>query len=982
MRNFKKILMVICVFAILTVGCVLLAYAADGSNAGTVAELNTLIEAAEAAVDADSKYTAVVAAAEYFNTKTIEPTEEGYEDAALKVKQLTLDLIDELLTSIEVDNIAAVSAYKAITGATELIKFTDEESLTDIKDRYDNDLVKAVMVLVDDVDADIETTLKTAQNQVAVNRVKRVLADCTLFGETDLLADIKAEFDELSAAHERALEANYAALDSENLISDYELPIYFEETWEGCKLGMTGNDFGGRWTVDYKGTKNQAGIEVDEYGNKYYVHRYLEKDNPAASYVQIPLTQYKVKGYQPFVIEFDIATFGELPGAGVQIEPGGYNLPSGERIFPPNYFDVKPGGNISTYDGTVLLPDAFVKGQWLHIMIVFEPEEFVYKLYVAGEYLGKTNAKYNGTITYDHSQLCFRLSGQATTYGEIAYDNISIYSGSGYRQHDKLANMTDDEKFVYYVDYLADETKPLSSKKLAYDLATEALPAYWVYTDEENGIGDYTDAAKADQALMDAVDGYLGFDIDILIQEVKRLNLQEYIDLVSALRSTERNMDNADDRVKSADEIAAFANVNNGLIDYSADNDGSGESDYVEYYRIYQKLAAEANYDTNAETFIRYINRFTVASTLSAKERYYSRADELVLSKGIDVELITNENAPARENFKELIDAYAIYLEGDAIIYELVKENNSKKIVNCIGRISEFDTEEEWLENRAEMEKYIDIVSVIVFDRDENGEAPYDLGYKGITDAVDFFNKAYEFFFALHQNEHVSYIQGKLDLANSTELYIEKIGYVSQIERYIATTDIDLRDERIITLLNNIETCKAELLLREEDYSKILTQNAVYFVNIVERMRTAETYDEQRKYFEEAALLYFYIDASVEGAARAVEIYDEYSVKLDRIAESSVAFIEAVAVYNACQTEDEKYAALVECYYNAQFVELSYEGAKEAMAEYQAAYDAYMNYAEAVNADVQISGNAVGSLRANCGMLTVVAVIIKKIFGI
>ena len=147
-------------------------------------------------------------------------------------------------------------------------------------------------------------------------------------------------------------------------------------------------------------------------------------------------------------------------------------------------------------------------------------------------------------------------------------------------------------------------------------------------------------------------------------------------------------------------------------------------------------------------------------------------------------------------------------------------------------------------------------------------------------------------------------------------------------------------------------------------------------------MRTAQTYNEQREYFEEAYLLYFYIDITVDGAARAVQIFDEYKINLDRIAESSVRFIEAVAIYKACETEDDKYAALVECYYNAQFVEMSYDGAEEAMAEYLAAYNAYMNYVDAVNAEITDSGNAIGSLRTNCGITNVIAIIIKKLFGV
>ena len=219
-------------------------------------------------------------------------------------------------------------------------------------------------------------------------------------------------------------------------------------------------------------------------------------------------------------------------------------------------------------------------------------------------------------------------------------------------------------------------------------------------------------------------------------------------------------------------------------------------------------------------------------------------------------------------------------------------------------------------------------------------------------------------------------------MAAATEAYIEKLGLVSIIDRYIHDNDIDYNDARIIDLINDLETCKAELLLREDDYAKILVQNATYFINSVERMRTAATYAEQKKYFEEAAALYFYLDVSVEGAARAVEIYDEYKIKLQNIEESSLKFIEAVAIYNACETDDDKYAALVECYYNAQFVEMSYEGAEEAMAEYQAAYEAYMNYVNGVNEDIVESGNVTGSFASASGIVTVIAVIIKKIFGI
>ena len=280
------------------------------------------------------------------------------------------------------------------------------------------------------------------------------------------------------------------------------------------------------------------------------------------------------------------------------------------------------------------------------------------------------------------------------------------------------------------------------------------------------------------------------------------------------------------------------------------------------------------------------------------------------------------------------------------------------------------------------MEEYLNLLKDIVLNLDSYGSLQYDPDFEGITEAVEFFNASYTFFYALLQDEHVAHIQGVLDRVAATDAYIEKLGMVSGLEKYVTVNDIDYSDERIIDLLNDIDTCKAELQLRKEDYAKILKQNAVYFTNLVERMRTAQTYNEQRDYYEQAYELYFNLDITVDGAERAVEIFDEYKINLDRIAKSSVRFIEAVAIYRACETEDEKYAALVECYYNAQFVEMSYDGAEEAMEEYLAAYNAYMSYANAVNNDLTATGNAVGSIRANCGITNVIAIIVKKLFGV
>lgn len=979
MRNFKKLLVVVCVLALLIASCVFTTVLA--ANDGTVEGLNGLIKSAEAETDSLAKYKAIVSAHTYL--ATVNKLDNGYEEAKANLTKLSVSCAAALLKEVDVNNVKADDAYNKMMKADELLElnnltFTDEvEGYAEVKVQYDSALVRALGALVKNCDANIETTLTTAKNAIAVNKVKSLLNYCKPFGDESVLDEKKAEFEALAAAQERAEQKNYAALDASNRLSNYELPIFFTETWEDRKVGIDSSNLGGKWTVDLKGIANKMGILQEENGNKTMVHRYLEKDNPLASYTQIGLSTYKVDNSNGVVFEFDVTTFGEIPEKGVVVETGSV----AGAYFPPPYFVINGNGDICKNDkSTVALEGAIVKGEWTHVVLVLEPTEFVYHLYVDGQYICEYDAKYEGKTRYEHSKVAFRISGNPSTYGEISFDNIQIYGGDSYRIHDRLETMTEDEKFLYYVGYFTNESFAVSERSLAYNTANALLGNYWVV--DENGEGTYTEYALANPEIMDAVDTYVSFDLESFLKEVGLKNLSEYIEMVKALDAIDRKTATAAERKQKIEEINKFVSKNVDLIDREEDADGNNKSDFYEYDTIASRIAKEATYDENAALFIRYIDRFEKSTTLSAKERNYNKAYELAENDGIDIVLILDETSADRANFTSLISAYEVYRNADKVIYELTLSNNSNKIVKCINKISMYTTEEEWLANREHMEEYLFLLKDIILTTDENGNLHYDAEYDGVSEAIEFFNASYSFFYALMQTEHVDHIEAALARAAATDAYIEKMGIISALEKYIETNDVNFEDERIINLLNNLETCKAELVLREADYAKLLVQNAVYFTNLVERMRTAQTYNEQREYFEQAYVLYFNIDVTVEGTARAVEIFDEYKVNLDRIAESSVAFIEAVAIYKACETEEDKYAALVECYYNAQFVEMSYDGAEEAMAEYLAAYDAYMNYVESVNNEVTATGNAVGSLRVPCGITNVIAIILKKLFGI
>ena len=978
MRNFKKLLVVICVLSILTVSCV---FAALAAGSGSVEELNELITTAENETDAATKYNAILAVSQYMSAHKISASTAGYEEAVARAHKLSVDGAAAMLALVDVNGLKAADAYTNMLKADtllDLFKLADDvEGFDAVKAKYDSALVRALGVLVAECDANIENTLTTAKNGIAVKKVNSILHYCAPYGDESILDAVKADFAVLEAAHESAMLKNYLELDSTNRITNYDLPIYMNETWEKRSVGLNG-DLGSPWGVDLKGISNKMGIQQEADGNKYMIHRYLEKDNPQASYTQVHLgNNLKVDSSTGLVFEFDVTTFDKVPDQGVVIETGSV----AGAYFPPPYFVINANGDICANDkSTVVLSGAIVKGEWTHVVITLDPEKFVYSLYIDGQFITTYDAKYQGTTMYDHAKVAFRISGGPGTSGEICFDNIQIYGGDSYRIHDRLQNMNDDEKFLYYVDYLVNENNIVGERSVAYETASSLLENYWVV--DADGNGSYTEYALSNPTIMDAVDTYVAFDLEAFLSEVGMKNLNGYIELVEALSAISRDLSTAAQRKQQVELIYAYVDKNGDLINRTADSDSNGKADFYEYESIVSTVNREANYDANAADFIRYVDRFEKSATLSAKQRNYDKAAQLAENDGIDIVLILDETHPDRSKFQTLVDAYNVYRNADKVLYELTLSNNSSKIVKCISKISMYTTEEEWLANREVMEEYLGLLKDVVFDLDENGEHIYDIEVEGVEEALVFFHEAYSFFYAILQTEHVEHMRSVLDRIAATDAYIEKMGMVAYLEKYVETNDINYADERIADILNDLDTCKSELVLREADYAKILVQNSVYFINLVERMRTAQTYNEQRKYFEEAYLLYFNIDVSVEGAAKAVEIFDEYKINLDRIAESSVKFIEAVAIYRACETEDDKYAALVECYYNAQFVEMSYDGAEEAMAEYLAAYNAYMNYAESVNAEISCTGNAVGSLRANCGITNIIAIIIKKLFGV
>ncbi len=994
MKNLKKILVVVCILAVFATTFVMSSLA-DSGYTGTVRELDVLLSKAETAAAAADDYTVLEsynAIAKYLALNPVDESAEGYAEILERSAAVSVPQAQKLLATIETEK----SGWKTAVTADELIEVgrilsaldipADTEGLAEVNTAFDTLCIEYAAKLFDLIDSDIITTGKTASNQVAINRMNSFLTYCQprLAENASAYSTIEAELPALIEAQETAKANNYAALDDENSLEDYDKEFYFSYDYNTTAMTRVNSNttIAATWGGVVKKSVNYFGIAQETDGNRYVFVEY----NPGASgydtqaYLNAGLASYEDS--QGYVIEFDITCFDAIPAGGINIEPGSIS-----GTFPQWFYmkvtaegDINDGG-YNNSNCTVMLENAIVLGEWLHITIIYNPATVSRDLYVEGEYLCTTTCVLDG-FAYELQNGSFRPSANSTT-GDFAIDNFTLYSGTRYRVSDRISSMTNEEKMKYYVDYLCDEDRDVNGRYLSYQRSGKLLTAFWEWIDYSAGDGKYVGSAVTDTELQEAVQKYLAFDIDSMMSEVKLSNLNRYKSMIEELEGYARSTSSTITRQTVINDINDFALTYKDAINKELDSDGNGETDYVEYNRRLNVIANEVVMDENASLFVKYMNRFEKVTTLAALERYYSKAKALIDDGLVDSALASNPEHPAYGNFTEFVKAYnESYVNAKLRLEQVRREENSQRILTCIGAIDCYTTEEEWLANFDYIDGYLDIVKIPILGKDDDGGLLYDDTYPGVIEAVAFFNEAYEYFYNVHQRNHITYMNGLLEDIASTDSYIEKMGLAALIRRYLETNDINMNNAEIMTIVNNLETCEAELVLRREDYAKVLVQNAVYFVNTVEKMRTAETYSEQKAYFEEATILYYNFDISVDGAAEAVEIYEEFDAKLTLQEQSSIIFLESMALYKAAVTEDERYAALVVCYETSANAELTYAGVSEALAEYQTIYNEYMNYANSVNGDIISSGNIVGSLRLAIGLSPVVSAIIAYVFGV
>ena len=1030
MKNFRKALVALCLVAVLLVGAIFTVIATTDTPeyAGTMEELTELVADVETEAGAQNvNYTrlkeALKKVSDYLADTPVNPVVDGYDEAMAKVYSAAVSYAGyhiKFTDSAEVDDKAeglasaeevlaffpdidtaaddyVAYAERAKVVAAELVDcyMTLATNASDVADAYAN--LTSAKALIDKyaltyaVDAYDAAVLKAAATGYAgaaltqgadglwntadagsrINPLVAFLAANPLNTELEGAAELQTNVNNLKATLLEKIAENLAALDEPNSLVVYDIPFELTEDFSDFNAGdkITGviNKFN---APDIKNAQSSFVIEEDSTGNKYMAMKAVGAPN-AGSYISYSFFKMGGKPTQEgFIIEFKAKANAEHADGWINVEPGGYG--SGDRFTPTNYFKVNtadgtltPGSNDTS--GTTV-PSVLTADEWTHFMVWFNPADFTLSLYCNGQLVSSFSAKHNGkTFDYaDNTGQGFRL----TIYGEDAtvyVDDIHIYIGSRYRNLNKLTDMNDEERFIYYVNYAASSADPVS-RQIAYDRAGELLGKYYAG-------GEYlTD----NDEVIAAVDKYNNeIDPEEIASLVADSNRDTFISMVEELDELPRTAANLVERRTVHDEIVSFLTENSGKI--------TEDDNFQAAKRNFDDLVSEVSIDTSIESFNLYMQRFNMIDALTGKQKYLSKAKALVEDAHypLDDEVYEDLKKLVDSNgelvFPDFVAYYEDYYAALETVASMELDEESRKIVACVGFIEVYKTEAEWIENYDFMNRYI----VILRETVRLGE--YNPDFPGVKEALKTLAPIEEWFYARLQDQHQNELRRTIDQIAANDSYIVKMGLCSYVERYLNENDIDETYGEIPLLIVEFKTHQEELTYREMDYAELLVQNSYYFKSLVDTMVLSDTYADIKYYYDMAYSYYFFIDASVEGVQERIDIFDSYTVIVDLAENSSRAFKEkavALEVIYADEnaTDEDIYYALVACYEHLANIETDIEGVADAVEVYAPIADEYLAEIGENNGELYAAISMMGSLRAGSGVSPIISVAMKFIF--
>ncbi len=776
----------------------------------------------------------------------------------------------------------------------------------------------------------------------------------TTLGYDNLIAEVNAAREDY--ADKVALAKKL--LDAEAPIAEHELNggyTYKTDFNDGKSMTFTGADKGPGGAT---GTYAQI-IDRDEGGKALEL---IYGSYPSA-YIQ----PAGLKTSLGLVMEFDVSTDKVIKQLNFFTNANGHT--TGEKVTTQLMRilnnKVHPMNNGAQQAAIFGGKEIIVPGEWTHFTLIYNPEGPSMKLYIDYEFAAEWGVK-NTKDTYTLNMVRIRAGVTDTV---VRFDEFDFYQGTAYRDRETFENMTNEEKFAYFVNQACNENRSTTDRLYAYDNAKNLR-------------------AVCDQSLItESLEKFDAIDVENDIKYYAKLanlnTLVSYCDAIKALGTiTTANVSEAADLVE---EIQLFISDNSSNIDQTSD----GFKTVIEY--IEEVNANISRVDILSE-YISALRRFERAITLAAKTRHYETAKSCYENGEFHLESVRAllVSDPDYISFEALINSG---IESDSPDYKTVFEyyegalasigtqetwENSKRIIDCMRFILELesyaDTEEFWNANYEFIDKYITIV------RDVLKSGNYSTVYPDLDKAIEKYSVINEYFYEKLQEEHIAAIAPQLEKYPTTNSYIEKLGICTFVENYIASNDIDMNNETLKTYILMTEVYKKELVVHQKEYAALLEQNTVYFISLVDKMLSYVDYKDVKPLYDEASACYYEMNVDSEAAQFAIACFEACGEKLASEETASAMFLGYVSDIKKAKNDGELYVALVNASMYIDGVSESIDGVADAIDVYEEKLAEYNAKINPMNSEVGQINDVVGAVRTGSISSAILAVI-NRIFN-
>ena len=777
-------------------------------------------------------------------------------------------------------------------------------------------------------------------------------------------------------------------------------------------------------TTDYRFTPKDS-REYGAGGSKYYMtYEYLSataKERGHFTIGSLPSSTENV------IIEFDITTFGTWPTSGVNFfSSQTTTLESGKALYPW-IGAIDKDGQIVAPDGvdssgrvnkkTLTREDGFiVPGQWTHFIIVYNAKDKMVSYYVNDEKIKDAEGNDAWSCAQFESYNFtgeFRI-GRDTVEGTGAFslDNVQLYIGDQPRDLDLLQNMSEHERFAYFVSrlntyteaYENGESVPVADLKYCSDELALAISNYWGVTEggEDGYLFDAEDAAL--EHLKNAVDTYLA-----IAERANAALVSSILDDIRAQMDAILLLTEVVDLSKRKNALAAFEEYIATYVAYidSFDDDQNEVYDGVlaDKFNVEKEIEAYAR----VAEYIQLVKKFAAARDLYTRIVHSNDAAAMMASMVkdaedgyIDLEKLKNDVAEFRTAI-DLFDAQSVILK------EQIIQDNTELIIACMERFPKLP--EEALKNFANLKRYFIMVRDILTLADgEEYKDKYDTDNDLAQEAVALYEAMYEVMFDALQRDHAAAMQDMIDQFNDpTAAYIKRLGIYNAVKDYFETNAATINENH-----DAIKGIRSQFAVMEEkfggenpeeaqqaqweEYQATLKSNAQTFISLVTQMRFATNYAEILRLHDEAQKLLFFMERSSVEVRLAIENYELCEALLARKAMSGDAFIEAAYALKKANDMQKVYLALCKAqaafaeadttYVNTLlFTEFGANGEytveftmAEAVETYQTLLSQYTTFVSEINADVEVVLDVVCTVRASFAVNHTMVALFKKFY--